>query len=346
MRQLYAHQEQAPIYLYWNPNGREVSFITSHPEGLALRTAPADATSGSQVLAADGPTLFWQWQPDGEQVLIHSGFTARQGDETRLAFVPVNPDDAHVEVPQAGFFQAPAISVDGRYYAFGDADPMGLRWLNVWEMENGQQVRLIFHQGVLAMGWSPARNLLAYTSPSIPVPSFYGPLQILDMDSGETEVLVDDTVLAFFWSPDGQSIAYLTLADVEDTEQAILPGVSRIRTGAASRSGIEISPFDRGRLARLARQADEPIFVHLWIAGTDGGEPHRLGTFAPTTTFINEFMPFFDQYALSHRLWSPDSKALVIPIQHNDLEEIVVVPVDGGEVRSVARGSVAFWSYQ
>ena len=30
--------------------------------------------------------------------------------------------------------------------------------------------------------------------------------------------------------------------------------------------------------------------------------------------FVNQVLPYFDQYALSHRFWSPDSRSLVLPI--------------------------------
>jgi TolB protein len=55
-------------------------------------------------------------------------------------------------------------------------------------------------------------------------------------------------------------------------------------------------------------------------------------------------LPYFDQYALSHRLWSPDSSALVLPIQVQDEARIFVVPVSGGQPQEIAVGDMAFWS--
>ena len=61
---------------------------------------------------------------------------------------------------------------------------------------------------------------------------------------------------------------------------------------------------------------------------------------------MNQFLPFFDQYALSHRLWSPDSEALVLPVKRAGVSEITVVPIDGAQPVTLAAGEIAFWSWQ
>ena len=52
---------------------------------------------------------------------------------------------------------------------------------------------------------------------------------------------------------------------------------------------------------------------------------------------------YFDQYALSHRLWSPQSDALVLPIQDGEVNQIAVIPLNG-EPRYLAEGDMPFWS--
>jgi TolB protein len=64
-------------------------------------------------------------------------------------------------------------------------------------------------------------------------------------------------------------------------------------------------------------------------------------------TFIRQLLPFFDQYALSHHLWSPDGSALLLPLVGDDGQaEITIVPLDGGELRPIADGEIAFWAPQ
>ena len=79
----------------------------------------------------------------------------------------------------------------------------------------------------------------------------------------------------------------------------------------------------------------------------ESGLTRRLAVFRPSDTFLNQFLPFFDQYALSHRIWSPDSQALVLPMINGEgLAEITVIPVDGGPLQPITRGVIGFWSYQ
>ena len=58
-----------------------------------------------------------------------------------------------------------------------------------------------------------------------------------------------------------------------------------------------------------------------------------------------QILPFFDQYALSHRTWSADSAGISLPrVDDAGRSRIVVVPADGSEPRGVADGAIGFWS--
>ena len=41
--------DEPPFYLYWAPDGRRLTFLTTEPDGLALRIAPADGAPPSTV---------------------------------------------------------------------------------------------------------------------------------------------------------------------------------------------------------------------------------------------------------------------------------------------------------
>ena len=41
----------------------------------------------------------------------------------------------------------------------------------------------------------------------------------------------------------------------------------------------------------------------------DGTETRAFGALTPSRVFLEEYLPFFDQYAQSMTLWSPDSTA-------------------------------------
>jgi TolB protein len=65
----------------------------------------------------------------------------------------------------------------------------------------------------------------------------------------------------------------------------------------------------------------------------------------PGVGFVDQILPYFDQYALSHRVWAPDSASIVLPlVDATGRTQIVVVPADGTDSRTIAHGESAFWS--
>lgn len=321
---LYESEENAPIYLYWAPDGEQVSFIAQRGDSIGLYVAPADGSDASRLLTTGQP-FYWDWSAGGERVLIHTGGGA---EDARLTFVEVGAQGNGDNLAAPGFFQAPGISGDGAYVAFASVDETDARWLVV-EDEAGETVHRVPHRGAIALSWSPTANEVAFISPEFAerrsLLDYYGPLRLVDAASGEVQLLVEEFVLAFFWSPDGQQIAYLTVAGMgEEQLEANAPG----------------------RFARRSKgQAQhEELQFELSVVDVATGATNRLLTFRPTDLFVTQFLPYFDQYALSHHLWAPDSSALVVPVQEAGDEKIYVVPVDGQGIRPLVDGEVAFWS--
>jgi TolB protein len=77
------------------------------------------------------------------------------------------------------------------------------------------------------------------------------------------------------------------------------------------------------------------------------GELQPLVAFRPTRSFLF-ILPYFDQYAQSIRLWSPDSRYLVYSHQDSAQQAgIWVVDTEGEEApRRLADGVLAVWSWQ
>ena len=63
-----------------------------------------------------------------------------------------------------------------------------------------------------------------------------------------------------------------------------------------------------------------------------------------TNAFVRQFLPHVDQYALSHRLWSPDSSAILLGlIGETGRSQLVAVRADGATPRTFDASS-GFWS--
>jgi TolB protein len=313
--QLYFNERNAPIYMYWSPNGRHLGFITNHPTGgIGLHIATPGESDQSRLLTLGQP-FYWNWTADAQQLLIHTGVTGHG----RLSLIDVDGDGEGDDIAAPGAFQSPGISVDGRYWAY--AEEIGDdSYLVVADTASGDLQRQA-HQGQVAMSWSPTANQLAFISGEPDSGSFYGSLRLLDAATGEIESLSRGNVLAFFWSPDGRSLAYFAFGSGRDTE---------------------IQALNRQRLGKPVQQRQ--LQIQLFVVDVTTGEGLQLASFSPTLPFLTQFLPFFDQYALSHRLWSPDSDALVLPMLVDDETGVFVVPVGGGQARQIANGRMAFWS--
>lgn len=321
--ELYASEEGAPIYIYWRPDGGAVSYIASGERAINLWLSPADGDE-APLLLAEGQPLYWDWVDDNSRLFVHTG-TPVTGAELSLVEV-AGVSESELDASDPGFFQAPGVSNDGAHIAFAELDE-GERRLTVSNVESGEQ-QSTQHQGVVAMGWSPTEQTLAYISPRDGArrafQNFYGPLRLFDAETGEVTLLVDETVLAFFWSPDGEKIAYFT------------PGLEQ--QVASALPDIRASVLGKGR-----RQDDE-LRLSLSVVHVANGGSQHIVEFRPTDLFVQQFLPFFDQYALSHRLWSPDSAALVLPILDDDRARIYVAEIGGNDVRRLTDGEMAFWS--
>ena len=316
---LYAGQEDGPFYLYWSPDSTQVSFLANHPEGLGLHLVQADGSAASRLLTIGGP-LYWQWTADSQQMFIHSGFS---GEASRLEIIAADGDGTGEAVAAPGFFQAPGISADGRYLAYAEVVPGSGSRLAVVDTQSDamEQQR---HAGLVAMAWNPTANQLAFTNGTEPDSrSFVGPLRLLDAATGEVRLLSDEPILAFFWSPDGRYLAALSIS----------------RNG----EGDINAQADKAAVGKLAQQQNLPM-VRLLVYDVTTDEGRLLFSFVPTFTFVTQFLPFFDQYALSHRLWSPNSDALVLSMVENGRNQIFVINVVTGQKQFLADGSMPFWS--
>ena len=316
----YASEDGPPIYLYWSPDPRYLSFLAATGETLALILLEV---GGERQFCAYGQPCFWHFSPDGRMVLTHSGGAGNNG---RLRLLTTDGIEQGERLPNPGHFQAPAISHEGDFLAFATLDQANHTRLVV-ARPSGETLAGLDYNGVLALAWSSREPLLAFTHPYEQAMASYGPLQLLDATNGAVRLLVSDDVIAFFWSPDGSAIAFFTLARA--------PSYSTRQYGAFSRVGESANE----------PRAASALTLSLGVVDVLTAQIQRLARFAPQPLFVNQFLPFFDQYAHSHRIWSPDSQAIVLPVTaRNGTGQIAIVPRDGSRASIIADGAMAFWS--
>jgi TolB protein len=91
------------------------------------------------------------------------------------------------------------------------------------------------------------------------------------------------------------------------------------------------------------------------VVNTSSGKTYEVADFAPSRPLIQVFQ-YFDQYALSHRLWSPNSQHFVFtgsagqdadPATALRNPNVYVVQATAQATpKALADGHIAFWSPQ
>ncbi len=315
---LYSSPSEPPFYLYWSPNGQQLSFLANHPQGIALLLSSLNEGDSKQL--AVGQPFYWDWSPESDQILIHTGTF---DDDSSLAVIDASGEQKTAAIASPGRFQAPGVSPSGLYWAYAERTSQEISRIVV--QGNDEKLLLIEpHSGQAYMTWSPVDDNLAFASPAIGSRSRFGSMRLFEVGTGTTSTIVNEQVVAFFWSPDGSKIAYLTLAEPA-------PG------------GIQALNGNKGRLARRISYQHPDIELNLQIVDINSREIKWLTTFSPPATYITQFLPYFDQYALSHLVWSPDGQYLILPMIKGGREVISIITVSDGSVSELAQGKIGFW---
>ncbi len=323
---VYDSGDHPPFYLYWSPDGTRLTFLTTEPDGgIALRVAPADATAPA-TLVRQGAPMYWAWTGAGG-LLVHSGGDAADAfvGEIGLDGVPVEPG-----VAASGGFRTPAVTADGAFRGYVETGGTTADQVVV-AARDGSRRHAVDVDGAAAIDFSPTTTDLAFIAPDAPgreVSLPVGPLRLLSATTGAVRVVLAGPVVAFFWSPDGRTLAALQVGQPSDGTVAAVTGA-----GTAT-------------LARAPLAAQPPgVAIRLVFVDAASGAIRAKRGIQLADLFAAQQLPYFDQYALSHRLWSPDSRSIALPVVAADgTTGIEVIPADGSDTIRVADGVAAAWS--
>lgn len=329
LRSIYESNAQHPFYLYWSPNSRYISFLTDHPRGgIALHLSPASRGVGQSRLLGLGRPYFWMWGTDSQSLLTHQGPPERQRYTVVSLLSP--PFEHPTQTREAlNTFQAPGFSPSGRYIAYANTDDDGLSQIIIENRQTRQRTPIL-HEGITTFSWSPTADTLALISSNQTTDQYHGLLRLVDAPTGHTRILTQETVLAFFWSPNGRHLAYFT----------------RLHPPTSGNRRYITEGYAAGHPMPIPKNPTD-IWLNLHLATPATRTTQLLTPLQPNPIFLKNLLPFYDQYALSHRLWSPDSRALVLPILAENNQYIVIIPTDGQTPPlPIATGVMASWSHQ
>lgn len=286
--------DAAMFYLQWDPTSRRVAYLGASGESIGFGWAEPDAEEGAvaQTIRRGNP-FYVSWAPEGDRLLVHVG-TDRLG---RLGL-----DGKLVELGERpGLFHAPVWLPDDRLvYVTGGSERQAL------VIRDRTRIRVLHRfRGAIEFVVSPDAERIAYR---VDAGDAIGPLAIVDVATGRSQVIADVAPVAFEWSPDGRRL--LVLGQQPPTDPTSTPAPT-------------------GRWFVWNGRTAQPVGV----------------PFFPSPRYVRDYLPFFGQYTQTMTLWSPDGRSFAFAALIGDRDGIWVQDVDAEEPSLVVEdGSIVAWS--
>lgn len=327
-----------PFYLSWDRGSAQLAYLAPAVGGIDLGVAEISDEGEARRLDRGEPYWF-SWGDDGDELFIHAstlrldlvGFDGSTriveefpapfqvpvwiGAESTLVYADrLDGVNTLVTTGERGEGRLELATYDG-YLQFVVTSDGGRVALQVTEREREDGIVTASFPAEASMS---AISAVAQQTPTpfvVPTPDpddpFADPidvlvpnqLQIMGLYGGEPFVVSGTPALAFYWAPDGETLAWLERAPRQD--------------GA----------------------------LQWWFYSND--QIYSAAPFVPSTTFVRNYLPFFDQYAQSMTFWSPFSDEIVYAGISPETGEsgIWAQPVEPGVApRFIADGEFAAWS--
>jgi TolB protein len=314
--QLLSGTRIQPFYLFWSPDSRAISLLSQVQGEDALELGIATAGMAGSYHGIDrGAPYYWDWLKNSQGIVVHTDIGRTGESRERLSLVHVATGTPRTDFPvEAGLFQAPAVSPDGRSIAYVTTAPDGFV-LHARTLDSAAERVLARDLGGAFFSFSPDGKRIAYLAARVAQPVPLGKLTIVDVKGSiAAQAVEQQPVLAFFWSPDGRNLAYFVPASTGDLDPLFLA---------------------------------EPGHLSLQLMGCNAatGKTWPIARFPLSPGMLNA-LPFFDQYQRSSSIWSPDSRSIVFTALSADGRPgVYVVPADGSITpRFLTSGDFAYWS--
>jgi Tol biopolymer transport system component len=263
VNEVYTSESEHPIYLNWSPDNANVSFISTTVSGQNLILQSVPSQGGDPTILDTGSPYYWSWAPDGRVMIVHAGGATASAPD-HLAFLDV--DSTTTTVSEHGLestpasFQAPAWSPDGSRIALARAsEDKNEIIVTDGAGQNPQKIGTFTNN--TAFAWSSDGTRLAYIDGVQALNAgTIGSLHIVDMDTSE-EFIQDGDIVAFFWAPSGEEIAYFILRQVQGEGSS--SGNSEGSTQAAPQFLVELHVLDVTSNESRELFISSPILINI-----------------------------------------------------------------------------------
>jgi TolB protein len=339
--------DASPRRLYgqatWSPDGSMIAWSELRRDGYRLNTSRFDG-AGRQSLTVPYLPFYIAWNPNGRQLAYLSNWQAIDGPSMALRLVDVQEGGNTVTTLASGQPFYFSWSPNGeRLLAHVDNERV-----EVYGLDGAAESLVISGGAFPAPYWSPLGEQLVYAVADERTQR----LLLTDLAGETVQALTDYSGrITFSFSPDGEQVAYIATEDGA-TANTLGP-LYVVETGSLRTREISDHPVlaffwspDGSKLALLALEAVNGRVGTRWYVW-DGQTTRPYAAFFPSRVLLRDYLPYFDQYAQSHRLWSPDSSAFLFAGElENGESGVWLQRVDGAESPPVSLGPGVFatWS--
>jgi hypothetical protein len=323
----------------WSPVGDRLVWGEASGPGFGVGSSAGDG-SDPQLVPTSSLPFYLSWSPDGSQVGILYG--GMQGVVLEVVDMETNTASP-----------------------IGSGSPFYFSW-------DPQGTNLVVHVGANAFGtialgeplvdlggtaavyqaphWTPV-GIVHFGDEGLTLVDPVGDAdRLLATLSGEPVIFVANSqgtkvAIESFAAQegDGSTVALVPAAQIDSNTVTVLDmGTGEVDVALEETSvGYFWSP-DGGSLLllRLTGGTGE-VEVSVWKAG----ETSLVTTMILPISYFREVLPFFNQYAQSLQLWSPDSSRLALPGTIGGESGIWVLSTDGSQPSLVSDGEWVSWSH-
>ena len=193
-----------PFYTFWSPDGESLGVLHNGTSGVEFRMV--DVASGTSASLDEDTPFYFSWSPDGDRVVTHAG-------RDRAETITPSGERETLEPTQGGYL-SPQWGPTGVFHVVDDH--------LVIEVD-GERRPIVAVTGSTMFVSNPQGTLLALqatgdgsdlsaTTEELPTVTTQA-VVVVDVETGEAQVVSNGLALGFFWSPDGGSLLVLTTSD-------------------------------------------------------------------------------------------------------------------------------------
>lgn len=311
----------------WAPDGRLAVWTEIDRTSGDAMVAMGNDTSQRRVDAGTAP-FFYAWSPDGK----HISYLGNAPDGTGVAMGIID-----VVRGSAGLVDS------GRPY-FLDWSPDSTRLavhssntdLAFVDLDGNRQPIEVESGLFQAPAFLPDGRLLVARAGADP--------GLVVLDAGESSLVAEvDGVTFFAPSSDGRHVAY-----TDNTKGDALGSLSVVAVG-----GGEVRQITEGPMLAFqwSPRGERLLFITIdfeamnLVPGVwEDGVVTDFEPLIPTSVFINDYLPFWDQYSRVLSVWSSEGDEFALPVDDPEGGGIQIYDVATGTNRRLIDGTFASWS--